>query len=67
MNAIVEVEAAKVEAQSTDVTVHTVSIIAEVKAPVASTSTLRVVSISGHSISAVAPDHIFEGGLATAA
>ena len=69
MNAIVEVEAAQVAVQSADVVVMALTNYAplEVQAPVASTSSLRVVSISGHSISAVAPDHIFEGGLATAA
>ena len=67
MNALVEVEAAKVAVQSKNVTVIAVSVTLEVQAPVASTSPLRVVSISGHSISAVAPDYILEGGLPTAA
>jgi len=67
MNAIVGVETAKVAVLSIDVTLSTANVTLEVEAPVVSTSTLRVPSISGHSISAVAPDHIFEGGLPTAA
>lgn len=67
MNAIVEVEAAQVSVKAESaVAITTAAPVLEVKTPV-STSPLRVVSISGHSISAVAPDHIFEGGLATAA
>jgi len=68
MNALVEVETAQVAVQSTDVEVTALPIVtAKVQTPVVSTSTLRVISQGSHSISAVAPDYIFEGGLPTAA
>lgn len=69
MNAIVEVAALEMAAQVNEVVVVATvrsNFTVEVPAPVA-TSTLRaVISVGSHSISAVAPDHTFEGGLAKA-
>lgn len=67
MNAYVEVATAEVVAQTEGMVVFTTApVFLEVVAKVA-TSTRRVLSIAGTSISAVAPDHIFEGGTALAA
>lgn len=63
MNAIVEVATAEVVAKANEVTILVmVTAIPEVAAPKVATSPLRVVSIAGTSISAVSPDHTFEGG-----
>jgi hypothetical protein len=74
MNAIVEVATAKVVAQtekvvvSSYVVIDTAIYIAKVMTQVVVTSTLRVLSLGGHSLSAVAPDfNINFGGTAEAA
>lgn len=65
MNAIVEVATPKVVAQTEEVTVLViVTAILEVFAPKVATSTPRVLSIAGTSISAVSPDYNFDGGTA---
>lgn len=65
MNAIVEVATAEVATQANDVVITTAPVMLTVVTPKVAASTLRVVSISGHSISAVAPDaNILLEGLA---
>lgn len=68
MNAYVEVATAETVAQTVAAVVTTIlRNILEVIIPVVATSTKRVLSIAGSSISAVAPDHNFKGGTALAA
>ena len=69
MNAIVEVATAHVVADVPEVVVAVFNNHLPIKVLVsAATSTLcAVISLGNHSISAVAPDHILEGGLPTAA
>lgn len=65
MNAVVEVETADVSTEAKSVAVFvTVSFFSSKVMPAGATSTQRVISIAGTSISAVSPDYTFIGGTA---
>lgn len=67
MDAVVEVATARVATNAKEAMVFVTVPTFIVKAmPVVAASTQRTVSISGHSISAVAPDHILKEELAKA-
>lgn len=65
MNAVVEVVTAEVATEAKEVIVFvTVAFFNSEVMPVGATSTQRVISIAGTSISAVSPDYNFIGGQA---